>query len=376
VRSAARAPGATVPGRTWPAAITLFLGAGLIPETIATFSSPPFLLLTQPAVFLFISAFYGSVALLVREFLRIRPAGWTAVLLLGMAAGSANEGIIAGTWYKVQYSGYALIGGVDPAVAVGLTIFHTLVSTIVPIFLIEIVFPRAAGRRWLPRPAVAGLMAVLAVTIATGFGPVADRPQKAVVLIAVLAAVAVALSLPALSLPARSLQPPSLPARSSPDGSRPWPALASAADGDSSTADDPAVAGPAGAGVPSAGRLRLAGAGATAGFFVLFAIVPGMLAAAVGPRDLRPWQLLLIALMTGYFSLVIWAGRRWCTRPEWGSRQALAVITGALLPAIAASLVVPAALRGLEPLVTLPALGVLIWLARARAGSRQVTATR
>lgn len=152
--------------------------------------------------------------------------------------------------------------------------------------------------------------------------------------------------------------------------------MAGAAYREGPRSDDPAVVILAGPGVPSAGRLRLAGAGATAGFFVLFAIVPGVLAAAVRPGDLRPWQPLLIALMTGYFSLVIWAGRRWCTRPEWGSRQTLAVITGALLPAIAASLVVPAALRGLEPLATLPALGILIWLARARTGCRQVTATR
>src|ERR1700722_15471491 len=174
----------------------------------------------------------------------------------------------------------------------------------VPVLLIEIVFPRAAGRRWLPRPAVAALMAVLAMTIAAGVGAAADRPPQALVLIAVLAAVAVALSLPARH---------------------------------SSTTDDPGALASAGPGVPSAGRLRLAGAGATAGFFLLFAIVPGLLAAAVRPGGLGPWQPLLIVLMTGYFCLVIWTGRRWCTRPEWGSSQTLAVITGALLPRIAAS---------------------------------------
>jgi hypothetical protein len=51
---------------------------------------------------LFISAFYGSVALLVREFIRRRAPGWTGVLLLGMSAGAVNAGIIAGTWYKVS----------------------------------------------------------------------------------------------------------------------------------------------------------------------------------------------------------------------------------------------------------------------------------
>ena len=68
--------------------------------------------------------------------------------------------------------------------------------------------------------------------------------------------------------------------------------------------------------------------------------------------------------MTGYFCLVIAIARRWSDLAAWGRRQTLAVITGALLPAIALSLVLPAALRGLEPLATLPMLGLLTWLAR------------
>lgn len=183
--------------RTWPAAVTLFFLAGLIPETVATFNSPPLLLLTRPAVFLFISAFYGSVALLVREYIRSRQVRWAGVLLLAAAAGAVNEGIIAGTWYEAQYPGYALIGGFDPAVAVGLTIFHMLVSAILPIFLVEIIFPDVAGRRWLrPRSVTAALLLVSA-TAAVGFGPTAGhREQKMVVLAGVVVAVIVVLGLP------------------------------------------------------------------------------------------------------------------------------------------------------------------------------------
>ena len=45
---------------------------------------------------LFLSAFYGSIALGVREFMHRHSARWASVLLLGMAAGAVNEGIIAG----------------------------------------------------------------------------------------------------------------------------------------------------------------------------------------------------------------------------------------------------------------------------------------
>ena len=363
MRSAALPPGMAVSARTWPAAVTLSLGAGLIPETIATFNSPPLLLLTQPAVFLFISAFYGSVALLVREFLRRRPARWAAVLLLGMAAGAANEGIIAGTWYKAPYRGYALSGGFDPALATGLTVFHALVSTVLPILLVECAYPRAASQRWLRRPAITGCLLLLALTTAAGFSAAADRPQKACVLAGVLAAVMIALRLPGPAADRRAARP-----------------SGGAADGPARAGDRLASAGDCAADdarrLPSAARLRLAGAAATAGFFTIFSVVPGVIAGLVRPAGLGPWQLLLMALMTAYFSLIIAIGRRWCTRPDWSRRHTLAVITGVLLPAIAASLVLPAALHGLEPLVTLPSLAILIWLSRTRGRVPQLTAPR
>lgn len=81
--------------RTWPAALALFFLAALIPEAVATCNSPP-LLLDRPADVLFLSAFYGSIALGVREFMHRHSARWASVLLLGMAAGAVNEGIIVG----------------------------------------------------------------------------------------------------------------------------------------------------------------------------------------------------------------------------------------------------------------------------------------
>ena len=194
-----RAPGLVrvlVEPRTWPAALTLFVLAALIPESVATFNSPPLLLLTRPVVLPFLCAFYGSVGLLVREFIRRRSASWAAALLLGMAAGAMNEGIIAGTWYKTQYPGYAMVGPVDPAVAVGLTVFHALISTILPILLVELMFPQVAGRSWVTGRTIPGIAALLALTVATGFGPAAHRDAKALVLLAVLGVIALAVRLP------------------------------------------------------------------------------------------------------------------------------------------------------------------------------------
>jgi len=309
--------------RTWPAAVTLFFLAALIPETVATYNSPPLLLITKPWVLLFISAFYGSVALLVREFRRSRPARWASILLLGMAAGCINEGIIAGTWYKNQYKGYTLIGGVDPAVAVGLTAFHTLFSTVLPILLAELMFPRVARDRWLGKPGIVACSVLLTLVTATGFAPAADRRMKVVILLGVAGLVLTALALPG-------------------------------------AAGRPISAGR----VPGLGRLRVAGVLGTVAFFVVFAIVPGIIGSRVPATELAGWQVLLVVLMSVFFGSVIAIARNWSARTDWGGRQTLAVITGALLPAITLSLLLPVAWRELEPLVTVPMLALLVWLAR------------
>jgi hypothetical protein len=313
----------------------VFFGAALIPETVATFNSPPLLLLTRPATYLFISAFYGSVALLVREYLRSRAARWAGILLLGMAAGAVNEGIIAGTWYKVQYPGYALIGGVDPAVATGLTVFHALVSTVLPIFLAELIFPDVADRRWLRPRGLTTFLVLLAATAALGFAPAADRADKLVVLGSVAAAVVIALTLPAGA--ARTQVP------------RP---------------------------VPATGRLRLAGAAATVTFYVLFAVVPGLIAAGVPAAERGSWQVLIVLLMAVFCWEVVSVGRAWTSRPSWGQPQTLAIVTGVLLPTIIASVILPMALRSLEPLVTLPVLALLIWLGRRQRRNAALAASR
>jgi uncharacterized membrane protein YhaH (DUF805 family) len=341
--------------RTWPAALTLFVIAALIPESIATFNSPPLLLLTRPYVLLFLCAFYGSVALLVREFIRRRSPRWAAVLLLGAAAGAVNEGVIAGTWYKVQYPGYALVGALDPAVAVGLTVFHALVSTVLPILLAELMFPQIASRPWLESRARAGFVLLLALTAATGFVPAAHRTAKLLVLLMVIAAVATALKLHAPTARARPrVRPPRAgPPRGSPPRAGPPRAGPPRA--------DPPVPGPA--------LLYASGAAAIVVFYAIFAFVPAAIAHAV-PAAARPgWQAVPALLMTGLFGGVVALARNWSARPGWGQAETLAVITGVLVPPAVLSVLLPGALAGLEPLATVPMLAVLLWL-RSRLRAR------
>ena len=65
-----------------------------------------------------------------------------------------------------------------------------------PILLVELMFPRAAGCRWLGRSGLATCSVLLALATASGFGAAADRGMKAVVLLGVTVPAAVALALP------------------------------------------------------------------------------------------------------------------------------------------------------------------------------------
>ncbi len=131
--------------RLWPAILTLLLLGGLIPETIATSNTPLVAYLANPALLLFLCAFYGCAALLLRDAWRARNLGWASVILLGVSFGAMNEGVIAGTWWKIPAKGYTLTGGVNWGWATALTMFHVVYSMVISILVVELLFPRIAS---------------------------------------------------------------------------------------------------------------------------------------------------------------------------------------------------------------------------------------
>jgi hypothetical protein len=62
------------------------------------------------------------------------------------------------------------VQGVDPAVAVGLTEFHALYSTVLPILLAELMFRHVARERWLGRRGII-ICAVLCCAADRGHRP-------------------------------------------------------------------------------------------------------------------------------------------------------------------------------------------------------------
>jgi hypothetical protein len=290
--------------------VTLLLLGGLIPETIATSNTPPIAYLTNPALLVFLCVFYGCAALLLRDAWRARNLGWVSVILLGVAFGAMNEGVLAAKWWirPVPQPGYTLTGGVNWGWATALTIFHTVYSMVIPILVVELLFPHIAYQPWLRRGGTIIAAILLGLTQLLGLFARDYQPYRALALIFALLLIILAFLLPRARL--RSFDP------------RPGPGL---------------------------WTLRVMGILGSLLYFFLIAIVPGAFA---------PPTLVIVALLVAYFALGLWRLRSWSGRAGWGRRQELALITGALIP----NLVIVSLQPGGEILVTIPFFALLIWL--------------
>jgi hypothetical protein len=297
--------------RLWPAILAMLLLGGLIPETIATSNTPPLAYLIDPKILLFLCAFYGCAALLLRDAWRARNLGWASVILLGVSFGAMNEGVIAAKWWvtPVPQPGYTLTWGVNWGWATSLTIFHTVYSMVISILVVELLFPRVASQPWLRRRGTIIAAVALALTLSLGVFARDYQPYRTLALFFALILIPIALLLP----------------KARPRPPNPHPA-------------------------PGIWTLRFTGILASLLFFVLIAFVPGVW---------RPPTLVIVGLLIIYFALGLWRLRTWTGRAGWGRRQELALITGALIP----NLIVVSRQPGGEIFVTIPFFALLVWLA-------------
>jgi uncharacterized membrane protein SirB2 len=174
---------------------------------------------TQIAELLLYACFYGSAAILIREFARRSGRGWPSILLLAGAFGVIEEGIVDQSLFNPNFAGeHLLANGFIPALAIGgpWTIFvlslHVIWSIGVPIAIVEGVFPRPlAGRQakspqaqapWLRLPGLViaavlylfGGTAIFLVFATKGF--MASGAQLGVSLLLAVIAIVIALRLP------------------------------------------------------------------------------------------------------------------------------------------------------------------------------------
>ena len=136
--------------------LTLLVLAPLLGEVLPG-STPPLALLVNPIALVYNLALYGAGALVVRELIRRRGLGWANLLLLGAAYGVLEEGLVVTSWFNPLWPDTVFLGGrgsllgINWIWALGLTLYHAVVSIAASITVAEALFPEAAESPWLPR---------------------------------------------------------------------------------------------------------------------------------------------------------------------------------------------------------------------------------
>ncbi|TDD11752.1 hypothetical protein E1292_04365 [Nonomuraea deserti] len=171
-------------GRRIAPALGLFLLSPLIGE---------FLLGNLPVTMLValitLAPLYGGGALLVRELARRRGAGWPGIVLLAVAYGLVEEGLVTRSLFNPGYAGmdltsYAWIPGVEASAwwaSFVLGGVHAVGSICVPIAIMEALVPARATEPWLRLPGLvtAGLLFVFGAVATALFDPAAYQPSIA-----------------------------------------------------------------------------------------------------------------------------------------------------------------------------------------------------
>ena len=127
------------------ASIGLFFLSPITAELL-TGSTPP-LIFFNPFVFIILTLFYGSAAVLFRELTVRWNKSFGALFLLGASFGVLMEGIAVKSFFDLNWPDLGILGiygrwlGVNWVWAVDLTIYHAIMSIVIPVALIELLYP-------------------------------------------------------------------------------------------------------------------------------------------------------------------------------------------------------------------------------------------
>lgn len=144
---------ATATPKAWRRAapvLTLFLMPAIVAELL--YGSTP---ITNPTPLVPEILVYGSAALLIRELVRRRGSSWVAIVLLGMAFAVAEECVILQTSLLPGLFGmdpqhvYGRALGVNWVYLLFLVGYETVWAIVLPIQLVEVIFPDRRDDTWL-----------------------------------------------------------------------------------------------------------------------------------------------------------------------------------------------------------------------------------
>jgi hypothetical protein len=286
-------PAGPVSQRIIPPAVALLFLAPLLGELVSGHQAP--LQFFNPIVFLALALPYGCGALLCREFARRRGSGWPVLLLLSVAYGLYEEGVVSRALFDPRWREAEALVQYDHVAGVNLTYgfmlihFHVTVSMAASVMLAELLYPARRDQPWLsnPQAVVCGLVLLLWA--------------------------------PALALLARSDQPLYVPASSL------WAVTGLAIAGLVLAAwrVPPPRAAVSSRPAPHPARFLILGAANMTAVFGIVFILPD--------AGARPPIALAIATLLALDVATLWLVLRWSGRMRaWDDRHRLALVTGLL----------------------------------------------
>ena len=139
------------------ALLLLFLSP--ITAELVTGSSPP-LIFFNPIVLLLFLGFYGTGALMMRELMIRWQKGYASLLVLGVAYGIIEEGLVVKSFFNPSWPDLSIMAtygrwlGVNWVWSFDLAVYHAVVSIVIPVILVELVYPEARGQSLLGNTAM------------------------------------------------------------------------------------------------------------------------------------------------------------------------------------------------------------------------------
>lgn len=159
--------------RLYNPALVLFFLAPAIGELLSG-SAPPLQFFNPPS-FVILTVLYGGSAVLVRELTMRWNKGWITILVLGLAFGILNEGVIAKSFFDPHWkdlgplAGYGRVFDVNWVWTVQLLIYHAVISIAIPIALTNLLFPSKQNQVWLSKKMFAVVLIALIIDSLFGF---------------------------------------------------------------------------------------------------------------------------------------------------------------------------------------------------------------
>ncbi len=152
------------------AALFLLLTPGPLAEVLS--QNVQLLTFLQPVPFLLVTLTYGVPVLVIRELSVARKLNDAGLIMLGLAYGILNEGVLAKTLTLPSgaplhdFAGYGETGPIQGGWSIFILVWHALHSVFYPIVLTRWMFPATANRRWFAAGRMRWLLYVLLTLVA------------------------------------------------------------------------------------------------------------------------------------------------------------------------------------------------------------------